>query len=55
MMHYGARWRKFRAVFHQCMNPNVIVQYRPIQEAEIKKYLLRLVEDPVKFYEHGRQ
>ncbi|TFK80369.1 CyP450 monooxygenase [Polyporus arcularius HHB13444] len=55
MMCYGARCqRKFRAVFHQCMNPNMIVQYRPIQEAEIKKYLLRLVEDPVKFYEHGR-
>ncbi|RDX44537.1 cytochrome P450 [Lentinus brumalis] len=54
MMRYGARWRKLRGVFHRCMNPNAIVQYRPIQETEIKKYLLRLVEDPVKFYEHGR-
>ncbi|KAI0683655.1 cytochrome P450 [Cerioporus squamosus] len=54
MMRYGPRWRKLRAVFHQCMKPNAIVQYRPIQESEIKKYLLRLVEDPAKFYEHGR-
>ncbi|RPD69164.1 cytochrome P450 [Lentinus tigrinus ALCF2SS1-7] len=45
MMRYGPRWRKIRAVFHKCMNPNMIVQYR---------YLLRLVENPAKFYQHGR-
>ncbi|KAI0689845.1 cytochrome P450 [Cerioporus squamosus] len=54
MMRYGPRWRKLRAVFHQCVNPSVMVQYRPIQESETKRFLLRLLEDPARFYEHGR-
>ena len=54
-MRYGTRWRKARSAFHHCMAPAVIPAYRPYQQDEVQKYLLRLLEDPKEFYEHGRQ
>ncbi|KAM5531259.1 hypothetical protein V8D89_015060 [Ganoderma adspersum] len=51
---YGARWRRTRRLFHQHMHQNAIVAYRPIQERETAKYLLRILETPEKFLRHGR-
>ncbi|TBU23431.1 O-methylsterigmatocystin oxidoreductase [Dichomitus squalens] len=54
MMAYGPQWRKTRSAFHQCMNLAAIPRFRPVQELETKKYLLKLLRDPSGFAEHGR-
>ncbi|EJF55961.1 cytochrome P450 [Dichomitus squalens LYAD-421 SS1] len=51
---YGPQWRKTRRLFHEYMHPNAVLRYRPIQEREACKYLLRVVEDPKNFLHHGR-
>ncbi|TBU42978.1 cytochrome P450 [Dichomitus squalens] len=51
---YGPQWRKTRRLFHEYMHPNAVLRYRPLQEREACKYLLRVVEDPKNFLHHGR-
>ncbi|TBU42969.1 cytochrome P450, partial [Dichomitus squalens] len=51
---YDQQWRKTRSAFHQCMNLAAIPRFRPVQELETKKYLLKLLRDPSGFAEHGR-
>ncbi|EJF55960.1 cytochrome P450 [Dichomitus squalens LYAD-421 SS1] len=51
---YGTQWRKTRRLLHEYMHPNAVKQYRPIQEREVTKYLVRLLEHPKEFLHHGR-
>ena len=51
---YGDRWRGIRRHFHQHMNANAVVRYRPIQERQTRDFLLRLLENPKHFSKHGR-
>ncbi|TBU42981.1 cytochrome P450 [Dichomitus squalens] len=51
---YGPEWRQTRRLFHEYMHPNAVLRYRPIQEREACKYLLRVAEDPKNFLHHGR-
>ncbi|TFK85638.1 cytochrome P450 [Polyporus arcularius HHB13444] len=43
---YGPKWRKARRAFSETMNPNIVARYRPIGERAVRRYLLRLLEDP---------
>ncbi|KAH9937825.1 cytochrome P450 [Epithele typhae] len=54
-MPYGTHFRKVRGCFHRCFNATAIQAYRPIQQEEVKRHLLRLLEHPRDFYEHGRK
>lgn len=51
---YGDRWRGIRRIFHQYMNAKAVTQYRSIQDVEVKKFLVRLLENPKDFSKHGR-
>lgn len=51
---YGDRWRGVRRVFHQHMNSNAVTRYRYDQERGVRKFLVRLLEDPKGFSNHGR-
>ncbi|KAI0718516.1 cytochrome P450 [Cerioporus squamosus] len=46
---YGAKWRKARRAFLETMSPNVVAQYRSVGERAVRRYLLRLLEDPAKY------
>ncbi|RPD54268.1 cytochrome P450 [Lentinus tigrinus ALCF2SS1-7] len=51
---YGVRWRGIRRNIHQHMNAKAVTQYRPIQEREVKAFLVRLMDNPKEFSAHGR-
>ncbi|KAI0718537.1 cytochrome P450 [Cerioporus squamosus] len=51
---YGDRWRAMRRDFHQHMNAKAVSQYRSIHEREVKNFLVRLLENPTAFSNHGR-
>ncbi|RPD54282.1 cytochrome P450 [Lentinus tigrinus ALCF2SS1-7] len=46
---YGLKWRKARRAFSETMNANAVAQYRSVGERGIRRYLLRLLEDPEKY------
>ncbi|KAI0753216.1 cytochrome P450 [Daedaleopsis nitida] len=51
---YGPRWRKTRRAFYEFMSPNAVVQYRPVGERAVKRYLLRLLDQPDQYREDAR-
>ncbi|RDX44547.1 hypothetical protein OH76DRAFT_1486988 [Lentinus brumalis] len=53
-MRYGERFRAVRRGFHQHMNAKAITKYRSIQERKVKKFLVRLLDNPQDFSSHGR-
>ncbi|KAI0753229.1 cytochrome P450 [Daedaleopsis nitida] len=50
---YGRHWRKARRAFYETMNATAVVQYRPVTERAIARYLLRLLDEPKKFRENA--
>ncbi|RPD54280.1 cytochrome P450 [Lentinus tigrinus ALCF2SS1-7] len=46
---YGPKWRKARRAFLETMNPNAIPQYRSVGERAVRRYLLRVLEEPDKY------
>ena len=56
MIPYNTFWRKSRSAFHRCIGTSSsIVPYYPIQHEEVKRHLLRLLETPQDFSDHGRR
>ena len=52
---YGRLWRHTRGAFHRGMSASAIYPYRHIQHEEVKRHLLRLLENPEDFTESGRK
>ncbi|KAI0800117.1 cytochrome P450 [Fomes fomentarius] len=51
---YGPRWRKTRRAFYETMNANAVADYRPTEERAVKRYLLRLLENPTRYRENAQ-
>ena len=51
----GVELRKTRGTFHRSMNQTAILSYRDIQSEEVKRHLLRLLENPKDFSKSGRE
>nr|BED43020.1 cytochrome P450 monooxygenase [Trametes versicolor] len=51
---YGSWWRRQRKLFHRHFNSKAILPYRPIQEQEVHRFVLRIMQEPEKFLEHIR-
>ncbi|RPD69171.1 cytochrome P450 [Lentinus tigrinus ALCF2SS1-7] len=43
---YGTMWRKARRAFSETMNPNAVPQYRLVADRAVRRYLLRVLEEP---------
>ena len=46
LFEYGPRWKRYRRLFHQNFNMNVIGQYQPIQTKEAHALAVRLAKGP---------
>ena len=55
MLPYGRPLRRLRSAFHHGMGASVIHPYRPIQHEEVKRHLLRMLDNPKDFGESGRK
>ena len=55
MLPYGRPLRRLRSAFHRSMGASVIHPYRPIQHEEVKRHLLRMLDNPKDFGESGRK
>ncbi|KAH9847890.1 CyP450 monooxygenase [Lenzites betulinus] len=53
-MPYGQRWRQHRRIFWQHFRPAVISKYYPIQQAETRRFLARLLQSPLQLKDHIR-
>jgi len=49
---YNDKWRKQRKILHQALVPRAITKYKPIQDAESKRLLWDLYQDPTHFETH---
>lgn len=53
---YGERFRNYRRLFHQLIGTNVSMsQFHPVEEAETRKFLKRLLSTPQDLAEHVRK
>jgi cytochrome P450 len=56
MLPYGDRHRRFRKLFHNLVGtPNIVKQYRPAQEREVRRFLKWILESPEKLQQHIRK
>lgn len=53
-MPYGQRWRQHRRIFWQHFRPAAISKYYPIQQAETRRFLARLLQSPLQLKDHIR-
>ena len=51
-MHYGPTLKYYRTMLHRALNNRVALDYIPLQEQEVRKYMRRLAEEPSRFMEH---
>ncbi|KAH0826242.1 cytochrome P450 [Lanmaoa asiatica] len=51
-MPYGHTWRLHRRIFHQAMNTEAAVSYRPMQCAKARQLIINLTDNPRDFYAH---
>ncbi|KAG9075892.1 hypothetical protein FRC06_009838 [Ceratobasidium sp. 370] len=50
---YGPRLKRYRAMLHRALNNRVSLDYIPLQEYEVRRFMRRLVENPGGFMEHA--
>ena len=56
MIRYNSEWRKSRSAFRRSLGTSASVEpYFGIQHEEVKRHLLRLLESPTDFCDHGRK
>jgi hypothetical protein len=55
LLEYGHQWRWERRNFHQHMNMNKVIDYRPVQLKGARGLLTHLLETPNQFRQHIRQ
>ena len=56
MMRYNTSWRKSRGAFHRALGSQSSVEpYYEVQQEEIKRHLIRLLENPEDFSNLGRK
>jgi cytochrome P450 len=51
---FGPRHRKYRKLLNSTLNSTAARKLWPIQESGVYRFLVRLADDPVQFYEHIR-
>ncbi|KAF8600720.1 cytochrome P450 [Ceratobasidium sp. AG-I] len=49
---YGPTLKYYRTLLHRALNNRVALDYIPLQEQEVRKYLRRLAEEPNNFMDH---
>ena len=49
---YNDKWRKQRKILHQALVPRAITKYKTIQDAESKRLLWDIYNDPTHFETH---
>jgi len=49
---YNDKWRKQRKILHQALVPRAITKYKVIQDAESKRLLWDIYNDPIHFETH---
>ena len=57
-MPYGPKWRTHRSIMHLLLSPKMTLEFVPIQEFEVKKFLYQLLCDnknQLEFYQHVRR
>ena len=51
-MPYGDTWRLHRRIYHQAMNNEAAMSYRPMQCTKARQLIINLAEDPQQFSVH---
>lgn len=51
-MPYSDSWRKHRRLYQQNFRPAAVQKFEPIERRKIHDFVLKLVDDPERFYEH---
>ena len=54
MKPYGEQWRNYRRAFWQHFHPGAIDKYKPVQAIIARRFLLKLLQNPVAFMQHIR-
>ena len=52
MMGYGQRWRDYRRAFWQHFHPGAIHDYRSVQLAAVRTFIVKLLHDPENLRRH---
>ncbi|EGN92968.1 hypothetical protein SERLA73DRAFT_190338 [Serpula lacrymans var. lacrymans S7.3] len=55
LLPYGETLKKYRAAFHQMLQPRVVGGYEPMQELESSKFLMDLLDQPSTIGRHCRR
>ncbi|KAH9939661.1 cytochrome P450 [Epithele typhae] len=55
MSPYGDRWRRTRRAFHEFMHAHAVPRHHHVMDAEVRKYLLCLLDDPARYRDHTTQ
>ncbi|KAI0767394.1 cytochrome P450 [Fomes fomentarius] len=54
LMPYGDWWRRHRRTFWQYFRPKAIIEYQAVQRTMTGKFLLKVLQNPIRFKEHIR-
>ncbi|KAG9093518.1 hypothetical protein FRC06_011493 [Ceratobasidium sp. 370] len=49
---YGPKFKRFRTMLQRALNNRVALDYIPLQQYEVQRFMQRLVENPAGFMEH---
>ncbi|KAG9090025.1 hypothetical protein FS749_000877 [Ceratobasidium sp. UAMH 11750] len=49
---YGPLLKRYRTMLHRALNNRVALDYIPLQQYEVRRFMRRLVENPSRFMEH---
>ena len=53
MMTYGEKWRAYRRLFHQGLNPHTVASFQPVQSDKLSRYLQKLLVTPQDLVAHA--